>query len=411
MTNKPLRNLLLLLAASVPFVGGAFWLVPRLVVGPPPSLDEIRALARIGQFDRAQSQLGRYLRAEPDNARANLLMAQVATDRPDPRPSLALDHLRRIRPNTDAKAALIRVWMGKARYQQARYDLAEADWTEALRLNPTVPEAGWALFDLLDLERRIDEAHQLGLRLHEIEPDPRDRVRFLLALARLDVDTPAPGLQIKRFERLVPQVPDNLKLAVTLGLALVHNSRAEEGLTLLRDALRRHPDSPEAWDALLTGLDDAGRPDDLVKEFARLPPPLAADPRFARHEGQAAQAAHDWKRAARCYSRALAHQPYNGVILYRLSRALRFAGDKAESDRVDQVLSTFQTAFKQIRAVVEEAQALKTLGLEPRPELYQRLADLRERMGRLDEARAWHRLVLRDSPNEAVSVAALERLK
>jgi hypothetical protein len=99
------------------------------------------------------------------------------------------------------------------------------------------------------------------------------------------------------------------------------------------------------------------------------------------------------------------------VILYRLSRALRFAGDKAESDRVDQVLSTFQTSFKQIRAVVEEALALKTLGLEPRPELYQRLADLRERMGRLDEARAWHRLVLRDSPNEAVSVAALERLK
>ena len=32
-------------------------------------------------------------------------------------------------------------------------------------------------------------------------------------------------------------------------------------------------------------------------------------------------------------------------------------------------------------------------------------------MGRLDEARAWHRLVLRDVANDIVSLAALERLK
>ena len=55
--------------------------------------------------------------------------------------------------------------------------------------------------------------------------------------------------------------------------------------------------------------------------------------------------------------------------------------------------------------------AIKTLGLKPHPELYQRLADLREKMGRLDEAQAWHRLVLRDSPDDALSLAALERLK
>ena len=49
--------------------------------------------------------------------------------------------------------------------------------------------------------------------------------------------------------------------------------------------------------------------------------------------------------------------------------------------------------------------------MTPHPKLYQRLADLREKMGRLDEAQAWHRLVLRDSPDDAVSLAALKRLK
>ena len=54
---------------------------------------------------------------------------------------------------------------------------------------------------------------------------------------------------------------------------------------------------------------------------------------------------------------------------------------------------------------------MKALGLTPHPELYQFLAELREKMGRFDEARAWHRLVLRDLPENAVSLAALDRLK
>jgi hypothetical protein len=32
-------------------------------------------------------------------------------------------------------------------------------------------------------------------------------------------------------------------------------------------------------------------------------------------------------------------------------------------------------------------------------------------MGRFDEARAWHQLVLRDFPDNTLSLAALERLK
>jgi hypothetical protein len=32
-------------------------------------------------------------------------------------------------------------------------------------------------------------------------------------------------------------------------------------------------------------------------------------------------------------------------------------------------------------------------------------------MGRFDEARAWHRLVLRDVPHDALSLDALARLK
>ncbi len=67
--------------------------------------------------------------------------------------------------------------------------------------------------------------------------------------------------------------------------------------------------------------------------------------------------------------------------------------------------------FTQQRGAYYETLAIKTLGVEPHPKLYQRLADLREKMGRLDEAQAWHRLVLRDSPDDVVSLAALKRLE
>ena len=239
-------------------------------------------------------------------------MAQfLAMDRPDAQPQVALNHLGRIRSSTSKEAAVVRFSVGKARYQQKRYDLAETCWKEALELDPAVPEAGWALIDLLDFEVRTEEAHRLGMRLFEVEPDPRDRVRLLLEMSRLDIDTVAPGSVVQVFEPVWRQHPDYLPLALAVGLALVHNSQSAEGIEVLHDALERHPDSAEAWDAWLTGLDDGHQPERLGREFARLPKSLGAAPRFARHEGNVAQGARDWPRAVSAYRRAYAFEPFN----------------------------------------------------------------------------------------------------
>ena len=185
-----------------------------------------------------RSSLARYLQAFPGDDRAHLLMAQLAMDRPDAQPQLALDHLGRIRTSTPREAAVVRFSVGKAHYQQKRYDLAETCWKEALELDPTVPEAGWALIDLLDFEARTEEAHRLGMRLFEVEPDPRDRVRLLLEMSRLDIDRVAPGSVVQVFEPVWRQHPAYLPLALAVGLALVHNSQSAEGIEVLRDALR-----------------------------------------------------------------------------------------------------------------------------------------------------------------------------
>jgi tetratricopeptide (TPR) repeat protein len=410
MTSRSPAPIWIVLVALAVLVGAGA-LVAWHAGQAPPSLGAICWLAREGQFDRAQELLARYLQAFPRDDFAHLLMAQVAMDRPDAQPQVALDHLAWIRTSTPRDAAVVRFSVGKARYQQRRYDLAETCWKEALELDPTVPEAGWALIDLLDFEARVEEAHRLGMRLFEVEPDPQDRARLLLEMSRLDIDRVAPGSLVQVFEPVWRQHPAYVPLAVAVGLALIHNSRSADGIGVLRDALRRHPDSAEAWDGWLSGLDEAYEPDLFRQEFARLPERLAADPRFAKHEGNAAQEARDWPSAVKAYRRAHAFEPFNSVVLYRLRMALRAAGETAELQRADQLLTSYRHAFLQMRPVYVEAFAIKTLGLEPRAELYHRLAGLREQMGRFDEARAWHRLVLRDVPDDALSLAALARLK
>jgi tetratricopeptide (TPR) repeat protein len=434
MTSQ-LRNGIWILAAMVLCISGAAALVVRHAIGPVPSLNDVRALARVRQFDPARSLLVRYLEAHPEDTKAHLLMAELATEPAHSQPALALEHLRDLRPEAPQEAARVRFFEGKAHYQQGRYDLAEASWREALRLDPIVPEAGWALLDLLDKEGRVEEAHHLGMHLHELEPDPRDRVRILLEVSRLDIEKVAPGSQVQLFEPMARQHPENVPLALMVGLALIRENRGETGLEVLRDALRRHPESPEVWDAWLTGLYDASEFDRLVEEFARLPESLAADSRFAKHEGRIAQNARDWPRAVRAYRRACEFEPFDQGVLYRLWFVLRQAGETAEFERIDRAYTSYKEAYLRLRGsyfemgaiegeakvrekapgqsrgVYYEAIAIPTLGLEPHPELYQLLADLRERLGRPDEARAWHRLVLRNEPGNAVSLAALERLQ
>ncbi len=405
--RTPIRIVLTALAV---LLGTGAWVAWRAYQAPP-NLGVVCTLAREGRFDRAQELTAGYLQAFPDDNRAHLLMAQFAMDRPDAQPRVALEHLGRIRARAPREAAVVRFSVGKAHYQQKQYVLAETCWKEALELDNTVPEAGWALIDLLDFEGRVEEAHRLGMRLFEVEPDRRDRVRLLLDMSRLDIDKVAPGSVVQVFQPAWRQHPEHLPLALAVGLALVHNSQSADGIEVLRDALQRHPDSAEAWDGWLTGLDEGFQPDLLAREFARLPRSIAADSRFAKHEGNVAQGRPDWPRAVKAYRRAHAFEPYNGSVLYRLRMALRAVGDRVELGRVDRSLNDYQKAFLEMRPVHDEAFAIKTLGLEPRTELYQRLAGLRERMGRFDEARAWHRLVLGDVPDEALSLAALARLK
>jgi tetratricopeptide (TPR) repeat protein len=405
------RELVLALALISILGVGIGAVVVRWVQPTVPTLDEVRALARSGQFSRGRAVLREYLKGYPNDKAGYLLMAELATEPSSPEAELALEALGHVHAQNRRLRAVVKFLEGKARYQQKRYDLAETCWWEALAIDPLVPEAGWALLDLLDLEGRVQEAHALGMKQHLIEPDPRDRVRYLLELSRLDIDQVAPGSQFQIFQPLHETNPQDVRIALILGRALIHDSRPEEGLKVLREVFQRHPESPEVWRAWLEGLYDGHEFEELAQAYKQLPESMRSDPRFARIEGLVAENAQDWPRAIAAFRRARAYEPYEGVVSYHLRQALIVAGQREEAERVNREYANFQAAFKQLRGVYQEALKTPTLGYKPHVELYQKLADLREKMGRVDEARAWHRLVLEDEPENAISVAALERLK
>ncbi len=267
----PRRTWKWVLLAFFVLTGGLAVITFRQVLRSSPRLGDVRSLARERRFGPAQEQLTSYLRRNPHDGTAHLLMARITTEETNAQPELALEHLGSIRPVNPGEAALVKFFEGKALYQKKRYDLAELAWSEAIRLDPIVPEAGWALIDLLDKEGRGEEAHALGMRLHELEPDPRDRVRLLLEMSRLDIEVVNPLSQIELFESLVAQHPECLPIRLTLGLALLRYKRAQEGMDVLRDSLERYPQSSRAWDAWLTGLCEVSELEKLAESFRGCP--------------------------------------------------------------------------------------------------------------------------------------------
>jgi tetratricopeptide (TPR) repeat protein len=373
-------------------------------------LKGLDALLAHEQFDEAERRLQSFLHVHPDDPQANMLMAQVALARRDQKPELALRHLAKVRLRNPEVLAVVRLNEGKACSCLGHYLEAERLWLDALRIDPLVPEAGWALLGLYYVEGRRDEAHDLAMRLRAIEPDRRDRAQLLLELLRQDAKSLVYETIVPVLRPVARDHPDDVHAAIALARALIRTSQPDEGVQILHRLIERFPENALAWVALLSGLDESFRYDQLGEELVRLPSTMVTDVRFERYRGAVAQSKRKWFEAACAYRRALTSEPFDGQLLYRLCQSLRAEGRHEDAIQLETRRKAIETAQQSALALYEEANAAPSLGLKPHTDLYHRIADLREQMGRFDEARAWHELVVADDRDNPISRAALERL-
>jgi tetratricopeptide (TPR) repeat protein len=407
----------LIVAMGVGGLGSVAWVSSRV----RPSLDRVIDLAAAGRLDEAEADVRAYLSARPEDYAADLLLAQILLKRAEAAPpgatsagptpaQEALDVLDRVRPIDADMTVALHLNRGRALDRLLRFGEAEAEWLEALKVSPVAPEAGWHLLNLYYLQGRQEEARRLALQLVRVEPDPHDRVLLLLELVKADARPPAPGSIVKLFEPVVRQHPDELHSALALGLAQVRAGQVEAGIEQLREVVRLHPGRVEAWDTLLTGLDESGQIDVMEEELERLPVEISRSPRLSKQRARVAQDRRRWKEAVALYRGAQAAEPYDRAVEYRLSRALRHVGETEEAERIDRRVRRRDVAIQEVRPLYDRATETPSLGVIPLPALYQAIADARERMQFLDEARSWHRLVLAADPRNEISRAAIARL-
>lgn len=383
--------------------------VARLLEPSPTVTAALRQL-REGRGDRAEATLGRVLAGRPGDRDAALLLARLWVERPGPRPEGALGLLKGVRPRDPRARASVLVLEGKAYSLAYRYREAEADWREALRLDPMTAEACWLLIQQYDLQGRSAEARRLAIRSAAVEPDPHDRARLLLEPAREDVERLAAAGLITRLAPVVRRDPGDRRSGLAYGRALVKEGRTAEGLALLRRLAAGDPLDPDGWDALLGGLADGGEVDALAAELAGVPAAVAAGPRLALYRGLTAQARQDAAAATAAFGEAVAARPHDPKLLHRLARALRLARRDDEAREVERREADANDALRELKEVYSQIAGVPTFGLSPEPLIDQRLAALRERLGHPDEALAWHRQVLRDDPQNSQSLEAVARL-
>ena len=218
-------------------------------------------------------------------------MAQVALARKDQKPELALAHLRTIDTRSPAVQSIVKLNEGKAFSALGKYRSPSKRGKRLLRIDPMVPEAGWALLGLYYVQGRREDAHRLAMRLYQTEPDPRDRAQLLLELLRQDAkhvitETDRAGAGTDRSGQ-----PGGSSNRNRVGVGTDPDQPCRRGAADTARLCERFPNDSDAWDALLIGLDESFAYDEMSTVMHRLPTSIAADPRFAKHRGVLGRAA------------------------------------------------------------------------------------------------------------------------
>ena len=364
--SRKATTVLLLILGAIPIAIG----VGLRLGGPgavPVQVDAVPELLRAGRFAAAERTVRMYLSEHPGHSSARLLLAQVliSADRRDPDPAAAIRTLKSARSGDRKVEGAIRWTEGKAWQMLGGLAEAEAAWREAIDRDPLNDQAIESLFELYDLEGRESETRELVSRRFEFDRDKRKLGKWCLYPVRRLVMEPSPALVIDRLGAAAKREPIDFHARRAYGLALVHDGRVDEGLRIVSETVEHAPRSKDAWIALLTALDDSGRPDEFSATLARVPQELAADPSFLIFQARAASNQGEYERAVDAYRLAERSGFRDPKTTYRLIQALRRSGRIDLAKEADRRFLEDEETRKALKALYNKAVALAS---RPEPE-------------------------------------------
>jgi protein O-mannosyl-transferase len=166
--------------------------------------------------------------------------------------------------------------LGMAEERRGRFDEAKAYYNEAIRRDPSFPDAHNILGSALDREGRTEESEALYARALRLDPEyPAAQNNLGSMLARRGQLEAA----IDRFGEAVRLKPDFALARKNLAKALIRTGRIRRGLAEFAEAARLAPDDGGVRNDYGRALAQAGRIDEALARFAeaaRLDPRSAA---------------------------------------------------------------------------------------------------------------------------------------
>jgi tetratricopeptide (TPR) repeat protein len=137
--------------------------------------------------------------------------------------------------------------LGNVLLQTGKTGEAIAQYQEALRIKPDIPDAHWNLGNALLQAGNLNEAigqYEQALRIRPDNPDAQNHFGSVLMVAGKNQEA------IDHYEQALRVAPDFPEAHYNLGLALAQTGRFQEAITHFQEALRLRPNYPEAQAAL-----------------------------------------------------------------------------------------------------------------------------------------------------------------
>jgi tetratricopeptide (TPR) repeat protein len=378
--------------------GLAFLAVVALVAlfWPSPDVEELSKQARQEfmdrQFDRAEADLDRVFRLRSPTPidwmlRAQLLMAKGRVEE-------ALGALARV-PDDHPMAAQARLQAGQLELRRSRYVPAEAEFLEALKLDPRQVQARRELVYIYGMQLRRPELNATFRALSEVSPLTFSDA-FLWCLTR-GVSWDAAEM-VETLKKCIQADPNDRWARLGLAEALRELGRFDEAVAALAPLPESDPRARSARVRLALEQGD----DQLAESLLAGGPADNLD--LALLRGRFALARGDGPEAVRQFRIAHDQAPNLREAVLGLGQALKTTGDLAAAAP----LLEEARKHEKLGSLIQRAAAEKN---RDDPALMHELGAACADVGRIPEARAWYNLAITRDPLDTRAQQALARLQ
>ena len=387
-------------------LGLAYWFLVAGLVGanawkywrdsqPLPELKTAARLLEQGDSEGAEASVRAVIADSPNYGEARLLLARVLGNRKAFAECAAI--LKAVPFWSPVKSEAM--WHEANSWLKAdRASDAEEAFRRYIKDDPNHPvrprrvEAEIALINLLSLENRWEETRDVIWEAYD-HAQGRGREELLVMSLRTFLERSSPKASYDTLRRFVAADGSDAQARLALATAANGLGNFEEADEQIAFSLKSRPLDEKVWKAWMEILKERSDFKTLSEVLKRAPAVL--DEALLPYRAFALLQEADAKAATAAYEKAVAHEPCNADLQYRLSMAARQAG---RTD-VEAAASLRSRALRKAREELSDAflvfvRDFRSLDAAPadRAAAMRRLARLCEQLGLERDSREWKRL-------------------